>query len=83
MLMRMISAADIRSGLGINVYNFNVQFDLDPWRGSARLFQKEYKFSDKWRLPVLKKLMANKYEMAVCDEETETITVLIESFCST
>ena len=87
-LMRMISAADIRSGLGKNIYNLKVEFDLDPWRCSSRLFQKEYKFYevpevDKWRLPLLKKLMATKYEMAVCDEETENITDLIESLCST
>ena len=65
-----------------------MEFDLDPWRSSSRLFQNVYKLyevpeADKWRLSLLKKLMTSKYEMAVCDEDIETITELIESLCST
>ena len=76
-LMRMISAADIRSVLGKNVHNLKVEYDLDPWSCSSRLFQKEYSFyevpdADKWRLPLLKKLMVTKYEMAVCDKPSLT-----------
>ena len=43
-LMAMIAGADIRSGVGRNVHNMKTEFKLDPWRTSARQFQKVYKY---------------------------------------
>ena len=41
--MSMIAGADFRSVVGKNVMNLKTEFKLDPWRDSARLFQKVYK----------------------------------------
>ena len=85
-IMRTIAAADIRSVVGKNVSQLKEEFDLDPWRHSSRVYQKEYKYYevpevDKWRLPLLSQLLATRNEMEVCGEETETIVGLIESLC--
>ena len=86
-LMSMIAGADVRSVVGRNVLNLRTEFKLDPWRDSARLFQKEYKHHevpaiDKWRLPFLRQLLETRYEMKVCEENDETISGLIDSLCS-
>ena len=85
--MSMIAGADVRSAVGKNVMNLKTEFKLDPWRDSAKLFQKEYKHHedpamDKWRLPFLMQLLVTQYEMKVCDEDVENISGLIESLCS-
>ena len=86
-IMSMIAAADIRSVVGRNVYNMKVEFDLNPWRDSSRLFKQKYSFHDvpevdKWRLPLLRQMLDNRYEMKVCGEDTEIIDGLIDSLCS-
>ena len=86
-LMSMIAGADVRSVIGENFMNLKTEFKLDPWRDSAKLFQKEDKHHevpavDKWRLPFLRQLLATQYEMKVCDEDVDTISGLIESLCS-
>ena len=86
-LMSMITAQDIRSVTGSNVYNMEREFGLDPWKESSRTFQKHYKYYevpevDSWRLPLLTTLLTDQYEMDACGESTETISGLIESLCS-
>ena len=85
-VMKAIAAADIRSVVGKNVSKLKEEFDLDPWRHSSRVFQKEYTYYevpevDKWRLPLLSQLLATRNEMEVCGEDTETIAGLVESLC--
>ena len=71
-IMSILAAAVIRSVVGRNVYNMKAEFDLDPWRDSSRLFH-DVPEVDKWRLPLLKQMLDNRYEMKVCGEETDTI----------
>ena len=86
-LMSQIAAADIRSMTGRNCHNLSQEFHLDPWSSSPGVLKSNYNYYevpevDKWRLPLLTSLLDNKYEMAVCGEDTDTITGLIESLCS-
>ena len=39
--------------------------------------------ADKWRLPLLQKLLTQRRDMVACDEEVKHITELIDSLCST
>ena len=86
-LMSKISSSDIRSTTGKNCYNLKQEFGLDPWSATTGAFKHMYKYNevpnmDKWRLPLLSSLLAERYEMTVCEEETEDIVGLIESLCS-
>ena len=86
-LMSVIAGSDIRSVVGRNVANLKEEFNLDPWKDSSRLFKEGYNYHevpevDKWRLPLLKQLLGEKNEMKVCGEDTEPISGLIESLCS-
>ena len=63
------------------------EFNLDPWTRSAACFKGGYvgytvPEVDRWRLPLLRKLLAKRSEMVVCEEEVDTITDLIDSLCS-
>ena len=85
--MIQIAAADIRSMTGRNCHNLSQEFPLAPWSSSPGVLKSNYKYYevpdvDKWRLPLLTSLLDKKYEMAVCGEDTDTITGLIESLCS-
>ena len=37
---------------------------------------------DEWRIELLKKLLDQRWDMVVCGEEVEEISVLINSLCS-
>ena len=85
--MSVTAGSDIRSVVGRNVANLKEEFNLDPWKDFSRLFKEGYNYHevpevDKWRLPLLKQLLGEKYEMKVCGEDTEPISGLIESLCS-
>ena len=86
-LMRRIAGADIRSTTGKNVHNLMKEFKLDPWVTPSSVFKRKYKYydlpeADQWRLPLLQSLMKERYEMSASGDETEDITGLIESLCS-
>ena len=86
-LMRNIAGADLRSTTGKNCHNLRNEFQLDPWMTPSSIFKTKYKYydvpeADGWRLPLLQSLMKDRYEMSVCGDETEDITGLIESLCS-
>ena len=85
--MRNIAGADLRSTTGKNCHNLRNEFQLDPWMTPSSIFKTKYKYydvpeADRWRLPLLQSLMKDRYEMSVCGDETEDITGLIESLCS-
>ena len=85
-ILSEVVANDVRSVTGNNCLKLAEEFSLDPWQDSPACFGKLYKQydvpdQDKWRLPLLSSLMKTKYEMAVCDEDLETISGLIESLC--
>ena len=85
-IMSRIAGSDIRSTMGKNCHNLKEEFKLDPWKDSTMLFKEAYKYYeipevDRWRIPLLRSLLREKYEMYVCGEETEVISGLIESLC--
>ena len=64
------------------------KFGLDPWTQTENMFKCIYKGysipdAEKWRLPLLQKLLTQRRDMVACDEEVENITELIDSLCST
>ena len=63
------------------------EFDLDPWNCSPEVLKKKYSYYsvpdvDKWRLPLLVKLLEKKMEMEACEENSKSIRELIDSLCS-
>ena len=86
-IMRSIAAQDIRSVTGRNCSNLCQEFSVDPWQVSASSFSRGYKQyelpdQDRWRLSFLMDLLKQKYAMQACDENTDVVTELIESLCS-
>ena len=66
--------------------NIENEFGLDPWvSSSAQLAEKYTLYSvpdeDKWRAPLLVKLLEQKSEMIVMKESTKTISEVIDSLC--
>ena len=86
-IMCSIAAQDIRSVTAKNCYNLTEEFSLDPWTVPICRFNEEYKYyvlpdQDKWRLSYLMDLLVQKYEMDACGEDTDIVTELIQSLCS-
>ena len=78
---------DMGSVTGRNLLHLKDVFNLDPWTESVGKFKKMYTGYlvpevDSWRLTLLERLLAQRREMVVCEEEVEAITELIESLCS-
>ena len=83
-----IVGRDNRSVTGINLMALKQEFNLDPWVRSTVCFKSGYKGYivpevDRWRLPLLRKMLIQRSEMVVCEEEVDTITDLIDSQWST
>ena len=81
-------ARDEKSVTGHNLEQLRQEFSLDPWTRSSRMFKAAYKGyivpeQDKWRLPLLERLLSQRREMSTCDENVESVTELIDSLCST
>ena len=86
-IMCYIAAQDIRSVTAMNCYKLEEEFSLDPWLATTSRFNTVYKLYDipeldRWRLSYLMDLLQQKYDMDVCGEETDIVTHLIESLCS-
>ena len=86
-IMASIAAQDIRSNTGRNIRNLGEEFSQDPWRLIPSSIYKHYKQyelpeQDMWRISYLRDLLYQRYEMRACDEDTEVVTQLIESLCS-
>ena len=86
-IMSVVAGSDIRSTVGRNVSGLKGEFGLDPWCAFPRQFKRSYILyetpeEDKWRLPLLQKLLSERYEMSVCGEDVHYIQGLIESLCS-
>ena len=85
-LSKLVSK-DIRSMTGKNLSFLASEFGLDPWTNSAEKFKKSYvgclvPEEDKWRLPLLGKLLVQRSEMVLFEEEVQIITDMIDSLCS-
>ena len=73
---------------GKNLAMLEGEFGLDPWSHGVSIFNSKFKGyiipdADKWRLPLLQKLLTQRRDMVACDEEVKHITELIDSLCST
>ena len=68
--------------------NIKNVFNLDPRRDPLSSFKEtmvEYQTpeSDEWRLPLLRKLLAQRREFSDSEEDTATLDELIDSLCAT
>ena len=71
---------------GSNLINLEEEFGLDPWVSSSHQLAEKYSkyevpAGDEWRLPLLVKLLDQQREMKVMNENTKTISSLIDSLC--
>ena len=87
-LMCHISAADVRSQFGRNIDNLRLECDVDPWVAIPRNFKRNYRLYrtpdvDKWRVDLLDTLLIQRRDMDTMGEDTDMITGLIDSLCST
>ena len=82
-----IVARDIRSTTGRNLHLIQQETDLDPWVNSGKaieekLLREPVPDEDIWRLPLLCKLLMQRQEMELNLDNTEYISNLIDSLCS-
>ena len=87
-ILASLAGRDRLSVTGKNLAMLEEEFGLDPWTQTGNMFKGNYKGysipdADKWRLPLLQKLITQRRDMLACDEEVENITELIDSLCTT
>ena len=87
-ILASLAGRDRQSVTGKNLAMLEGEFGLDPWCKSGNIFKSKFKGyiipdADKWRLPLLQRLLIQRRDMVACDEEVEHITELIDSLCST
>ena len=86
-ILANIVGSDAASVTGKNLCQFKSEFNLCPWTDSIGSFKKMYMgyqvpAEDMWRLPFLLKLINQRREMFICDEDSSSITELINSLCT-
>ena len=86
-VLASIVGRDQESVTGRNLSHLSEVFSLDPWTQHVTQFHKMYQGysvpeQERWRLPLLVKLLEQRRVMAACEEEVEDITGLIDSLCS-
>ena len=87
-IMAHVFSNDVQSVTGRNLVNIKNVFNLDPRRDPLSSFKEtmvEYQTpeSDEWRLPLLRKLLAQRREFSDSEEDTATLDELIDSLCAT
>ena len=85
-LLANLVGRDAGAVTGQNLLNIEEEFGLDPWvSSSAQLGEKYCQYTvpdeERWRLPLLVKLLVKKRDMAVKEEKTNAISELIDSLC--
>ena len=85
--MAKIFSHDIQSVTGSNLANIENMFNMDPRRDPSGLFKTKMigyltPAVEEWRLPFLRKLLAQRSVFFTCEEDTSTIDELIESLCA-
>ena len=87
-VMATISANDIRSVTGSNLFNIEKETQLDPRRDKMSKVKTTILSSiadvprqDSWRVPCLKKFLAQKYLLVAQHQDTDEIDKLIQSLC--
>ena len=86
-IMAAVFSNDIQSVTGRNLANIHNLFNLDPGRDPLSSFKAaavgyQTPESDEWRLPFLRKLLAQRREFSDCEDDVATIDELIESLCA-
>ena len=81
-----VVARDIRSTTGKNLHLIESESGLDPWTASEESVREALKRTpvpaqDMWRLPLLCQYLMKRQEMEVLMEDTEYISILINSLC--
>ena len=87
-ILQSIVKNDVRSVTGKNCLMLSQEFSIDPLTVSPGKFNELYKNyavpeHDTWRIPLLGTLLDQRYEMAACGDDIETVSGLLESLCST
>lgn len=86
-LLANIVARDIRSTTGKNLNTIEARTGLDPWSNSANLVKESLvrqpvPDEDLWRVPLLVQYLEERTMLEVNMEQTDLITDLIDSLCS-
>ena len=86
-IMANIFFHDIESVTGANLANIENLCSMDPRKDPSGHFKSKMTgylapAVDEWRLPFLRKLLAQRSEFFTCEEDTSTIDELIESLCA-
>ena len=86
-VLASIADKDVGSTMSKNLRNIQLEFNMCPWSNTGHAFKKLYKDypvpeEDNWRLPYLRKLLEQRRDMMICEEDTSTITSLVDSLCS-
>ena len=86
--MAIISANDIRSVTGNNLFNIQTEILLDPTRdlmSKVKInilgIRAAVPRQDSWRVSCLKKFLAQKYALVAQHQDTYEINKVIESLC--
>ena len=86
-ILQNIVKNDVRSVTGRNCLMLAQEFDIDPNTVGSQKFKDLYQCygipgQDLWRISILDTLLQNRYEMTACGEDTDVVSGLIQSLCS-
>ena len=86
-ILSNIVARDVRSVTGRNLRLLETETGLDPWKATSIDIRDNIPISqipnhDVWRIPLLCRLLYQRQEMATNCENTDQISDLIDSLCS-
>ena len=76
------------STTGLNLLNIQLETKLNPWSSPLSKFREHYQIKpevpevDQWRLPLLEKYLKRRNDQNILCEDTDYITSLITSLCS-
>ena len=87
-ILSEIVARDAQSVTGRNLQKIKQEYSLDPWSSPVSSFKQTdvsqpIPETDSWRIEFLGKLLAQRIEMELCDDDSTETSKLIDSLCST
>ena len=88
-LVASIVAKDMGSTTGRNLFKLSEETGLNPWKASSSMIREALESNiarvpdvDFWRLPLLEKLLHQRYQMENELQETDKLQELVDSLCS-
>ena len=88
-LVANLMGHDVSSTTGVNLYRLGQETGLNVWEASPTMVRMALEQSDtlvsdedRWRLPLLEKLLLQRYNMQTKLQNTSKIQDLIDSLCS-